>query len=354
MPILDAALAFALTMLVVASAVTQILNWIRNTAKLRNRVLHTMLDTFLSQELQPVLRRELVRGKDRLSEAVAKKLEGAASKLTTAQLFTSDELDRLVEVSTGEMIERLKRSKLGEDALAEMGDEADRAFTELATRYEALGERVSDSFRTNSKRWAHGVALALALVVNIDCLQLIKGYLQSGRVTATVLADLETAVGRYENQLPTAGGVGTSGGTADRTETDKAAEGGAANTESNPWSPAIAAGQEMRERIENLENAGVPFGWSYFPYNGISSKTRDAFKAESTPYRWFLWVVGIWLTSYLAALGAPFWYDTVSGISKFARAARQATGGVTTAQREVEGGKAPDAPSPPAGSSSSQ
>jgi len=61
MPILDAALAFALTMLVVATAVTQIVGLLRNTAKLRNAELQKMLPEYFNKELKPVVDRELNR-----------------------------------------------------------------------------------------------------------------------------------------------------------------------------------------------------------------------------------------------------------------------------------------------------
>jgi len=34
------------------------------------------------------------------------------------------------------------------------------------------------------------------------------------------------------------------------------------------------------------------------------------------------WAIGIVLTALLAGLGAPFWYDAVSSISRVARASR--------------------------------
>ncbi len=66
MPYLDAALAFALTMLVVSTLVNQIVRFFKNTAKVRREGLQNMLVDYFNSEFQPVVQRELNRLKTTL------------------------------------------------------------------------------------------------------------------------------------------------------------------------------------------------------------------------------------------------------------------------------------------------
>ncbi len=61
MPILDAAVAFALTMLAVATAATQIVQLIQYFAEKRGEELSKMLQDYFTQELETVVNRGLER-----------------------------------------------------------------------------------------------------------------------------------------------------------------------------------------------------------------------------------------------------------------------------------------------------
>ncbi len=74
MPFLDAALAFALTMLVVATVVTQIVRLLKTTAKLRRKGLQDMLTVYFNNELNPVVKRELNRVNKKVTSDVSTKL----------------------------------------------------------------------------------------------------------------------------------------------------------------------------------------------------------------------------------------------------------------------------------------
>ena len=71
---LDAALAFALTMLVVETAVTQIVSLLRTTANLRRDKLQKMLTEYFNNKLNPVVKRELNRVNKKVTSDVSIKL----------------------------------------------------------------------------------------------------------------------------------------------------------------------------------------------------------------------------------------------------------------------------------------
>jgi hypothetical protein len=61
MPLLDTAIAFALTMLGIATTVTVILGALRRMAAVRSKVMGRMLNTYLHAELKPLAEAALTR-----------------------------------------------------------------------------------------------------------------------------------------------------------------------------------------------------------------------------------------------------------------------------------------------------
>jgi len=301
MPILDAALAFALTMLVVATAVTQIVRLLQHLAGLRASEFQAMLNDFYAGELEPVVKRELERLKvgatDKLRSEI---LEAAANVCKAKPLFDAGELKRLVGASTEEIIERLKRSQLGDVLLRELGAEAQTVFRELGQRYEVVGARFTESFRRHSRWWATGIALGLALVINIDSVNVATSYIRNENLRDGVIARVEAITAEYDARV-------TSLDSAD---------------EASGRAALDAAIQGTREQIDFLRDAGFPIGWSYFPHAHLFGEPMAALQNRNTFGGWLLWIAGVLLTGVLAGLGAPFWYDAVTGIARVAQRAR--------------------------------
>jgi hypothetical protein len=301
MPILDAALAFALTMLVISTTVTAILTFFRFLAGTRATVMQKMLEEYYEKELQPVINRELVRirgiGKDKLSEEVKK----LASEITTSNLFVDVDVNKLVEASTAEIIERLKRSELGKKLVTGLKTEANTIFDELGKRYEAVGARFTVSFRTNSKWWASGIALVLALVLNIDSIFIMDSYIKDQGLRDAVIAQRDSIQQDYTDLVSSMEGEGD-------TVTKKQLE------------DAFSTSQNQ---ITTLTGIGLPIGWAYFPHIGLSDSQSKEFTDKNNFRGWAFWVLGIALTAGLAGLGGPFWYDAVAGISQARDMARK-------------------------------
>lgn len=291
MPILDAALAFALTMLVVATVVTQLLNAARKLTKIRQKRMREMIEDFFGKELRPVVDRELLRLSDRIDEAGRKALEELPGGNEIIAAFPESE--ELVHVSTQELLERLKRSDLGSKLLTHLNDEAQGVFDELGRRWELVGERFTESYRMHSRRWTMAVAGLLALAVNIDSLQVLDSYLTNRHLTDAVTAQLSVIVEAADN-----------------------AELAAADA-SDPVADLTA----LRDEMERLSQAGFPIGADHFPHACLvgSDAGRADCEARMSLWGWTTWILGVLLTALLAGLGAPFWYDAVAGISKAAK-----------------------------------
>lgn len=296
MPILDAALAFALTMLVVAMLVTQIVRLLQAAAKLRKSGMEQMLKEFFDHEFEPVVLSELSRLKKKVTDDAYAELGKVAKGVDLSKILPPDKLAKLVHLPAEELIEHLKRSEFGQKIQEELSDDAQGVFDQLEKRYEVVGQKFTASFRAHSRIWATGIALLVALAINIDSIHIAETYIQYENVSQEVIAKLDT--------------LGAN--------TEKSAADSNASDHSNPAagiSEAIAAGQS---EFTTLTGSGFPIGWSQFPYSGTEPTGGKGSVVEA----WIFWILGILLTAVLAGLGAPFWYDAVTGISRVAQGAR--------------------------------
>jgi len=302
MPILDAALAFALTMLVVALGVTQVVRLLRNTAKLRSAELQRMLTEYFGKELQPVVQREMNRLTKSVTKEAASELIQIANDLNESELFDQTELATLIEVSTEDLTERLIRSPLGQKLLIELGDQAKAVFDDLGRRYEVIGDKFTESFRKHSRRWATGVALVLALAVNIDSVHIADLYIRNEGIRQGVIAQMDAFVEDYN----------------DLVESLEKEEGKDSVTKEE----VEQAFSDSQEQLDILTSVGFPIGWSYFPHSGLQRGETNDFQRRNNFGGWVMWLLGILLTALLAGRGAPFWYETITGISRIVQRAR--------------------------------
>lgn len=312
MPILDAALAFALTMLVVATVVTQLVNVLRNTASLRREGLKIMLTDFFDKEIGPVVKLEARKLRDKLEDDGVEKITELAEKYAGEDIIGAAEAAKLVNLSTNEFIERIKRTEFGGAILDDLKDDADAVFDKMADRYEAVGRHFSQSFKNQSRLWTSAIALILAVVVNIDSIHIANSYIRDDQLTAEVLLQMDTVVARNE---AAASDVETAGGDVEQLRRSV---------------------QQSREEIDYLRNSGFPVGWANFPHSGLTPDCsgqpdcanqyevhQATFQQRDNLWGWFSWILGIVLTAFLAGLGAPFWYDAVKSITQFAQKSRE-------------------------------
>ena len=307
MPYLDAALAFALTMLAVASLVAQVVQRIRNTTKLRREGLQEMLKEYFSTELKPVVDRELNRLKTIAGDKVSATLKETLEKFNAGPLLEKIKAEGHADMSTEEILERLKRSDLGQDLLTKLGDKAQAVFDEMGKRYDVIGKKASESFRVASKKWTIFVAIAVALILNVDSIYIANTYINNEQSRQVIIAQNEAFIEDYN--------------TLSKTLAEEEAQ------ETFTREELEQAFHESRDQIESVQNAGFPIGWSYFPHSYFQGERGSStdFQERNTAVGWFSWVLGIILTVVLAGMGGPFWYDVVSGVSRAVKNQHEST-----------------------------
>jgi hypothetical protein len=359
-PFLDAALAFALTMLAVSTAAGQILNLVRKFFGFRAEQMRDMLERFIESDLQPVLEREMHRLVDRGANEARSAVLAAAGRFTSsdvAKLCPGSPLfdpskwrfslkERLNSVSTEELIEALKQSEVGTELLAQFHDNAETVFQEIGARWDRVGTGVSAQYRITSGRLATLVALLLAVMMNIDSWFIVDRYLNDRQLTAAVIAQMDDiqasadsaflTIARTDRLLAALAAASASEATVAGDSTLAIASAQTIDSiAAIDWDQLAAGLAATSEGVKALEESGLPLGSGYFPTSCYSvarqaglgqwaSLTSVGRPTCIDPYGRSLWkwLLGIALTGLLAGLGAPFWYDVVSGISRVTRVAR--------------------------------
>ena len=306
MPYLDAALAFALTMLAIATLVTRIIDLVKNTAQVRRQGLMNMLTDYFRSEFVPVVNRELSRLRKTTEEGVTDELHSLLKKFNSSVVFNKVQVEGLVNLSTTELLEQLKRSDFGQGMLSELGDKANDVFAELGKRYEVVGHKFTETFRKDSAKWAFGIALAIALFLNVDSIFVATSYVNNASLSQAIIAQNDAFVDDY-NAL------------AEQLEKNQ-------EKEEFTREDLEQAFEDSRTQFNAVNNAGFPIGWSYFPYSYFEGERGSSpdFQTRNTPLGWISWITGILITGALAGLGGPFWYDAVASITRVVQGTRAA------------------------------
>lgn len=294
MPLLDAALAFSLTMLVIATLVSTLVQVTHGLLGIRQREFRKMLDDFAQTEVQPTIDRELSRLSSQFTaEAIVeikRNLNADAAEVATRLIHEHAEQ---MHLSSADLVELLKRTDMGDKLLIQLGNHAQAVFDELALRYEAVGQKFTTSFRKYSRRLAAIITLALALVLNLDSINIARQYMSNQAQRQAVLE-------KYNQVLTHQQSIS---GVENQAQLQQTLD---------QLKQSIT---EANAQVDALNTAGFPIGWTYFP----GSMAAVVAPGSRTPDMWLLWIFGILLTTVLVGLGTPFWFDVVRGLVQFTR-----------------------------------
>lgn len=309
MPLVDAALAFALTMLALSSLVGLVLDFFYSVFDYRRRGLEDMLRQLFREPLapdSPPRRPPRFAAEAQASPAAASSDRASSSpnpspapspepskpgfaprvvpaldrrQATLARLV---DVDRLIERvrATGltrldfeDLLVELRRSvresgvadalgeRLGDQPGDRLDDWADQQiedfFRSLEEPWKMVGQRFTDSFREHARTWATGVALVLAFALNIDTFALLDSYMTDDLATATIVGEQDSirAIARVETERAPSPQPGTPGADQPSTPTPSIP------TPSTPIETLTAA----RQQAAALQAKNLAIGWSLFP-----------------------------------------------------------------------------------------
>ncbi len=288
MQLLDAILAFVLTMAALATVVTVIMEACLRMSRMRKKNL---------VEVMKVLDRELGekkgRGTLRLSEeerwdffrrVVESPTEEALEQLRSQwdstmktedliALFGRDKaagmgrLERIgtffrqllgdkkraglqEKVSLEYMLRCLAQTKSVKEASISAKERLEVEFNRIARKFEEAGASVSASFKRYASAWSLGIGIFLALFANIDGVRIFDAYRLNPEQAAAVIESQDEFLDRYEKKLA---------------ESQQPGEAENPSEETVSWEELQVRLLDTREDLAFLATQGVPFGWDYYP-----------------------------------------------------------------------------------------
>jgi len=362
MQLLDAAIAFALTIAGFATVVSIIIEIIHRVLGLRARGLRAMLEQHFEDFIWPAIKEqveEYIRKTPlQVADEVEKMRADLVEKMTGNPLFKLQKTSRLPhmavralsqysDVTAEEFLLRLPETeaygfiqKLGKEKRTQLLERFDQ-------KYEEYEKAISNFFKRRAQLLSFIVGIILAVTANIHGVRLFERYLNDPELTATVIAqtqDIETAVKAVKYQK------------------DQSPQ---ANQENNIEGIETALNR-YKELMGNFSSLGIPVGWDFYP-NCLHPKYKEknanydslcAAVIEKNPqctisdncdltivsvistmrediWGFLRWLFVIAVTGTLIGLGGPFWFDVARRLS----AVRQKLGG---------GGDKSETPKPPA------
>lgn len=312
---LDAALAFAITMLVLAMVVTSLVETLHRLFGLREKGLAILLGNFYDRVLFSQSGGVFRGDDDRRSfidmMTVNRGPVGTAplSKgLRTLNLDTASEdrkfLNwiwsgrRLGSLSLMAFMERLGGSEYGAQLVTQASTAGEKGIEwvlkDVAQKFDAFGAEASEYFEARARLLSVIVGFVLAFAINVNAIAMFETFMRRPDVTAAINAQAEAVTQRYEALQQKAGALQE---TAQETSSAEAR------------ASVQQAADEVSAAVQDLKSAGVPIGWN--------TQSVAEFR-RSTPMS----LIGLLLGGLLVGLGGPFWYKAVqslTGVRAFSR-----------------------------------
>ncbi len=394
---LNAALAFAITMLVLSMVTSVFVETLHRIIGLRERGLRLMLGHIYDRVIAPHVTRQ---GGDAAAlktlfvdmMTVNRAPAGAAGAggkdaATTKDLSADDRAvdsgllgriwsgRRLARLGPDQFMERLGGSEFGDmirASVAESGlaDPA-AALEDVAQKFRAFGGEASVFFERRARLASILAAIVVAWLMYVNPYDLFKTYMENPEVTAAVIDKQETILAGYEAKqklLIEAAATEVNAkveGSVEANAAQAASEAAAlaADVEAAPDAAALAAAEKdatdaaakqadkalelartkLKEAVamaelvtDQLQAAGVPIGWTEARLEAAGFVADPWF---GLPWPWPVdtqavrTVFWLLLGGLLVGLGGPFWYDTVKSLSSI----RTLMGGAKPADKTETG-----------------
>ena len=269
-----------------------------------------------------------------------------------AAMTPAEFMERLGSTEVGHAIAKanIEAEKVAKEAAEKTGVVAAEAVNivlkDVAQKFEAFGKEASVYFEGRARLLSVLVALALAFLAHVDAVDLFKTYLRDPNARAKVIEQSAAVTAQHKAAMEAAAALKAIDPNATLTpeEVTKQIE-----TLKNDWKEAIA---NANSTVKQYADLGLPLGWTderikhakfFEPVwtcrdpnkkegEGFASLWKDCGKNQWQKVGWFLRVPGdprVWfylfLGGLLVGLGAPFWYNAVTGLTNISNAARGTT-----------------------------
>ena len=354
---LQAALAFSLIMLVLATVVTLILETAYRALLTREKGFRIMMGRLFDEVLKPRTA-HLLRG-----VTLAEAREHFLNTVTRNQAYDEEfnrvrgfiQPNQLASMTMMEFADRLADTAVGK-AIARGGSEyVDSAINDLAQKFARFGAASSQRFQDHARFWCVLTSILLAFVVNVDAVRVFQELLNDDQLTSGIIAQYGAAVEdgaqrpqdlkeslALMNELHAQNVINDGDlkafqdniATAQLMVTELRDTGLSITVEAWPFCMGVL-GDTGRSKREDANVATPPADVKASPATPADRKCSAVTKLTSmkdlTPVaeRIFsgagaIWFVSVVLAGVLIGLGAPFWFDLARGLTRSAQIMRAA------------------------------
>jgi hypothetical protein len=207
---------------------------------------------------------------------------------------------------------------------------AEEELDRLGRKFEEFSSGASANFKRRSKLWSAVIGVILALAVNIDAARIFQSYLKDQKLTQTVIAKY-TELEKSANDITERYDELMKNTEKTDQNADEAAE---------QLDKAEAALKQASVTLAALSDFGIPMGSGYFPHCRIAPYFSDDQTEKCLPGerkaslgRGLLWFLSSVFSGLLIGLGAPFWFDVAKRLS----AVRTMFGGTASTEERLSG-----------------
>lgn len=320
MALLDAALAFALTLAALATVVTILLEIIVRVLGLKARS-QVALVLKLAEEVHRRTGKTKASNHVKSWEIVRKVLENPMAKKGMANSADSQRYLGAMRspIYTDFSLEHFLRRVLDIDKIREAMPAGRRKLTTvlntLGARYEEFGAAASTLFKRRLQFWSLVVGIVLAGVMNVDGVRLFQTYLKNPEIAEKVIATLTP-----KEEATEPGKDKPSGATAGRSN---------ASADVKPEEAIRLKEKELNTQLQEIQMLKLPIGDLYFPHcvlfppvAGVDTLPDALCQKKLRICGWEfwkyipLWFLKVLVTGLLIGLGAPYWYDVARRLAE--------------------------------------
>lgn len=336
MDYLEAAMAFAVAMVIFSTIATGVVELVVRVCAFRERVLRKTLESLYATVILPWVRAKRAELEKANADAGAKALAEAptddpapfvsrmlanpthAGWLNPQMKDTATHSARIDALTTIAFAERLARTDVGRLILQEVKAGSDLVLTDLCRSFERFGRASSEVFRKWAQVTSICVGIAVAFAVNIDAGRLVGAMLDDPELRTTLIQQAEAARQASE---------------AAEASLDKVRAMGEAEMLNQDQIEEIkAATAGLLAEVSAARSLGLPVGWRYFPYCQTDRPaTTGGYIAcgawdDASDWDKFLavlrWLALTTVAGVLIGLGGPFWFKVFSSLSQVAQTLR--------------------------------
>lgn len=309
MPLLEAFLALALTLLSLAMIATLIVEFIHRLAGTRSKDLKMMLEKYYDQEIKPMLITAHQASSSEpeqpdVTETMEKHKAMFINTLLTNPLINEGKtgpvmsrLKGLAVLSTEDLFKKLACTDVGKKIKTMAEGEIDEALDSLSQSYDAFGAAATDLFKRKAQITSLVIGVVVAFALNANAFMIFKSYLNDPQARAKAVAQAEAALENITSATDTPQGFQTT-------------------------EELVKHVNSIKAEITHLGDMDTPIGYGL---NKVPATWFD--ETSDTDWRWprvVFWALGVLATGLLIGLGGPFWFNVVRKLTDVLQVVRGA------------------------------